>query len=181
LNKFNEQLGDMINLMVNGLRAGYSTMQAMEAVSKELPPPICDEFHRVVQEMQVGIPMEGALEISCAGIPSEDLDFLSLPLMFNVRWAATLLKSWIRFRLQSANALRSKGEIRVLTSQVRASGTLLSLVPVVLALIIWFIDRLTSCPLWMTVRFVARPIAGLVLFMIGLGYFIMQRIADIEV
>src|SRR6185436_13212818 len=36
LTKFNDQLGDMLNLMVNGLRAGYSTMQAMEAVSREL-------------------------------------------------------------------------------------------------------------------------------------------------
>ena len=56
LNKFNDQLSDMLNLMVNGLRAGYSTMQAMEAVSRELPAPISDEFHRVVQEMQIGIP-----------------------------------------------------------------------------------------------------------------------------
>ena len=55
--KFNEQLGDMANLMVNGLRAGYSTMQAMEAVSKELPAPISDEFRRVVQEMQLGVNM----------------------------------------------------------------------------------------------------------------------------
>src|SRR4030095_3270590 len=54
LNKFNDQLSDMLNLMVNGLRAGYSTMQAMEAISRELPAPISDEFHRVVQEMQIG-------------------------------------------------------------------------------------------------------------------------------
>ncbi|MDD5371476.1 MAG: type II secretion system F family protein, partial [Anaerolineaceae bacterium] len=59
---FDGQLADMLNLMVNGLRAGYSTMQAMEAVSKELPSPISDEFRRVVQEMQLGIPMELALE-----------------------------------------------------------------------------------------------------------------------
>jgi tight adherence protein B len=39
LQKFNDQLSDMLNLMVNGLRAGYSTMQAMEAISKELPSP----------------------------------------------------------------------------------------------------------------------------------------------
>ena len=37
--KFDQQLPDMLNLMVNGLRAGFSTMQAMEAVSKELPAP----------------------------------------------------------------------------------------------------------------------------------------------
>src|SRR5512146_1506065 len=36
--RFNDQLPDMLNLVVNGLRAGYSTLQAMEAVSKELPP-----------------------------------------------------------------------------------------------------------------------------------------------
>ena len=36
--KFDNQLADMLNLMVNGLRAGYSIMQALEAVSKELPP-----------------------------------------------------------------------------------------------------------------------------------------------
>src|SRR5258706_10864107 len=64
LNKFNDQLADMLNLMVNGLRAGYSTMQAMEAVSRELPSPISDEFRRVVQEMQIGISMEIPICIS---------------------------------------------------------------------------------------------------------------------
>ena len=76
LQKFNDQLSDMLNLMVNGLRAGYSTMQAMEAVSKELPSPINDEFRRVVQEMQIGIPMETALENLLRRIPSPDLDFV---------------------------------------------------------------------------------------------------------
>src|SRR5829696_4809570 len=40
--KFDDQLSDMLNLVVNGLRAGYSTMQALEAVSRELPSPISD-------------------------------------------------------------------------------------------------------------------------------------------
>ncbi len=76
LTRFNDQLADMLNLMVNGLRAGYSTMQAMEAVSKELPAPICDEFRRVVQEMQIGIPMETAMNNLHRRIPSDDLDFV---------------------------------------------------------------------------------------------------------
>jgi len=76
LTKFGSQLPDMLNLMVNGLRAGYSTMQAMEAVSKELPAPISDEFRRVVQEMQLGIPMDKALDNLIRRIPSDDLDFV---------------------------------------------------------------------------------------------------------
>jgi tight adherence protein B len=73
---FNNQLADMLNLMVNGLRAGYSTMQAMEAVSREMPQPISIEFRRVVQEMQIGIPMEQALENLIRRIPSDDLDLI---------------------------------------------------------------------------------------------------------
>ena len=72
--KFDNQLADMLNLMVNGLRAGYSNMQAMEAVSRELPPPISDEFRRVVQEMQLGVSMDVALENLTRRIPSKDLD-----------------------------------------------------------------------------------------------------------
>jgi tight adherence protein B len=75
LQKFNDQLSDMLNLMVNGLRAGYSTMQAMEAISKELPSPINDEFRRVVQEMQIGISMGTALDNLLRRI-QQDLDFV---------------------------------------------------------------------------------------------------------
>jgi len=74
--KFNDQLPDMLNLMVNGLRAGYSSLQAMEAVSKELPPPICDEFKRVVQEIQLGVSTEKALDNLLRRIASDDLDLV---------------------------------------------------------------------------------------------------------
>ena len=77
--------------------------------------------------------------------------------------------------------VKIKGEIRVMTAQVRTSGAVLSLVPVFLALVIWFID-----PTYLMSFMADGPICGgiivaLVLFLIGLGYFIMMRIADIEV
>ena len=181
LNKFNEQLGDMLNLMVNGLRAGYSTMQAMEAVSKELPSPICDEFHRVVQEMQVGIPMEGALDNLLRRIPSEDLDFLVTAINVQREVGGNLAEIMDTISFTIRERVKIKGEIRVLTSQVRASGTLLSLVPLFLALIIWFIDPTYIMSFMDDGPVCGAAIAGLVLFLIGLGYFIMQRIADIEV
>ena len=181
LNKFNEQLSDMLNLMVNGLRAGYSTMQAMEAVSKELPSPICDEFRRVVQEMQIGIPMEKALENLLRRIPSEDLDFVVTAVNVQREVGGNLSEILDTISFTIRERVKIKGEIRVMTSQVRASGAVLSLVPVFLALVIWFID-----PTYLMSFMDDGPICGgiivaLVLFLIGLGYFIMMRIADIEV
>jgi tight adherence protein B len=181
LNKFNDQLGDMLNLMVNGLRAGYSTMQAMEAISRELPAPISDEFHRVVQEMQIGIPMEKALENLLRRIPSEDLDFVVTAINVQREVGGNLSEILDTISFTIRERVRIKGEIRVMTAQVRSSGLVLSLIPVFLTLALWFIspeyigsffDRGPFCG-WLAV--------GTIISMILSGYFVMMKIADIEV
>ena len=51
-------------------------MQAMEPSVKNYRAPISDEFHRVVQEMQLGVPMQSALDNLLRRIPSDDLDLV---------------------------------------------------------------------------------------------------------
>ncbi|HUI90267.1 MAG TPA: type II secretion system F family protein [Anaerolineales bacterium] len=181
LTRFNEQLSDMLNLMVNGLRAGYSTMQAMEAVSKELPTPISDEFRRVVQEMQIGISMETALENLLRRIPSEDLDFVITAINVQREVGGNLSEILDTISFTIRERVKIKGEIRVMTAQVRTSGVILSLVPVFLTLLLWFIDPKYIMSFLDDGPICAAAIAAVVLILIGLGYFIMMRIADIEV
>jgi tight adherence protein B len=179
--KFNDQLSDMLNLMVNGLRAGYSTMQALEAVSRELPAPICDEFRRVVQEMQIGIPMEKALENLLRRIPSDDLDFVVTAINVQREVGGNLSEILDTISFTIRERVRIKGEIRVMTASVRTSGAVLSLIPVFLSLALWFVspeyigsffDRGPLCG-WLAV--------GTIVGMIASGYFVMMKIADIEV
>ena len=181
LNKFNDQLGDMLNLMVNGLRAGYSTMQAMEAISRELPVPISDEFHRVVQEMQIGIPMEKALDNLLRRIPSEDLDFVVTAINVQREVGGNLSEILDTISFTIRERVRIKGEIRVMTAQVRTSATVLSLIPVFLTIALWFVD-----PEYIAGFFSKGPLCGwlavgTIVGMIAAGYFVMMKIADIEV
>lgn len=181
LRKFNDQLPDMLNLMVNGLRAGYSTMQAMEAISKELPSPINDEFRRVVQEMQIGIPMETALDNLLRRIPSEDLDFVVTAINVQREVGGNLSEILDSISFTIRERIRIKGEVRVLTAQVRTSGTVLSLIPFGLTLILWFLnpDYLLSVTAGGTIC--TAIIICVVLGLIFSSYFIMMKIADIEV
>lgn len=180
LTKFNNQLSDMLNLMVNGLRAGYSTMQAMEAISKELPAPISEEFRRVVQEMQLGIPMDKALENLMRRIPSEDLDFVVTAINVQREVGGPLAEILDTIAYTIRERVRIKGEIKVMTAQVTMSGRILSGVPFAVFLIIWFINQEYM------MEFFKNPLCGGLaigtgLIMIGVGYFIMMKIADIEV
>lgn len=180
LTKFNNQLSDMLNLMVNGLRAGYSTMQAMEAVSKELPAPINEEFRRVVQEMQLGVPMDKALENLLRRIPSEDLDFVVTAINVQREVGGPLAEILDTIAYTIRERVRIKGEIKVMTSQVRSSGSILSGIPFAVFVLIWFINQEYM------MEFFLNPVCGgaaigVGLLMIGIGYFVMMKIADIEV
>ncbi len=181
LNKFNDQLGDMLNLMVNGLRAGYSTAQAMEAVSKELPAPISDEFHRVVQEMQIGIPMERALENLLRRIPSEDLDFIVTAINVQREVGGNLAEIMDTISFTIRERVRIKGEIRVMTAQVRTSGAVLSMIPVFLTLALWFVSPEYIGTFFDNGPFCGWLAVGTIVGMIVAGYFVMMKIADIEV
>lgn len=188
IRKFDDQLGDMLNLMVNGLRAGYSTMQAMEAISRELPSPISDEFHRVVQEMQIGIPMEKALDNLFRRIPSDDLDFVITAINVQREVGGNLSEILDTISFTIRERVRIKGEIRTMTASVRSSGVILSLIPVGLGLALWFISPEYIGTFFAPPGFLGlgQPLCGIVavaviLGLILAGYFVMMKIADIEV
>ena len=184
--KFDDQLSDMLNLVVNGLRAGYSTMQALEAVSRELPTPISDEFRRVVQEMQIGITMEKSLDNLLRRIPSEDLDFVVTAMNVQREVGGNLAEILDIISFTIRERVRIKGEIRVMTAQVRTSGAVLSLIPVFLSVALWFVSPEYIGSFFDENNILPQPLCGIIAVvtivgMIAAGYFVMMKIADIEV
>lgn len=181
LKKFGDQLPEMINLMVNGLRAGYSTMQAMEAISKEMPAPINTEFRRVVQEMQLGISMTRALDNLLRRIPSPDLDLMVTAINVQREVGGNLAEILEIISHTIRERIRIKGEIIAITAQVSYSGRFLSALPLILSTVLWLINRDYM------MQFFLEPIAcGVGMLSCGainivIGYFAMERIADIEI
>jgi len=182
LYRFNDQLADMLNLMVNGLRAGYSTMQAMEAVSRELPPPISEEFRRVVQEMQLGLAAERALENLLRRIPSDDLDLVVAAMNVQREVGGNLAEILDTISHTIRERVRIKGEIRVLTAQVMYSGRFLAMMPLLIMAALWLLNR----PYMMEFFNPETRLFGVIMLSIGAlmilaGYFVMTKIATIEV
>ena len=179
LRAFNNQLSDTINLMVNGLRAGYSVMQSMEAVSREMDEPIGTEYGRVVQEQQLGLSLEQALANMLRRIPSDDLDMMITAINVQREVGGNLAEVLDAISYTIRERIRIKGEIRALTAQSRWSGYIISLVPIILSGVIYVINPqfmsllFTNTCGWMMLTF---AVVGIVV-----GYFIISKIVDIEV
>ena len=179
---FGNQLPDMLNLTVNGLRAGYSTMQALESVSKELPPPLSDEFSRVVKEMQLGIAMDDALNNMHRRIPSDDLDLIITAINVQREVGGNLAEILDMISYTIRERIKIKGEIKVLVSQVIYSGRFLALLPLILMGLLWFANREYLMTFFSPGNLLCGGIMlGIAAVMVASGYIVMNKLADIEV
>ena len=182
LKKFDNQLSDMLNLTVNGLRAGFSTLQALEAVSRELPPPINDEFHRVVQEMQLGIPMEDALDHLLRRINSEDLDLVITAINVQREVGGNLAEILDSISFTIRERVRIKGEIAALTAQGSATAWVISAMPVILTALLFLINRDYIMQFFNPeTRSCGIPLITLAAIMVITGFIATQKIVDIDI
>jgi len=180
LKAFNNQLGDFLNLMVNGLRAGYSPMQAMEAVASELPPPLSTEVARVVQEMQLGLTMEQALNNMLRRVKSDDLDLIVTAMNVQREVGGNLAEILDTISHTIRERVRIKGEIGVLTAQGRITMYVIVFLPIGITAFLYLINRQ-----YISLLFNSGP-CGWAMAMCGIlgitsGYFTIRRIVSIEV
>jgi tight adherence protein B len=179
---FNDQLPDMLSLMVNGLRAGYSQMQAMESVGKELPEPISGEFARVVRESQLGLPIQEALDNLLRRIPSADLDLIITAINIQREVGGNLAEILDIIAYTIRERIRIKKEIEVLVTQVLYSGRILALLPIALTFFLYGVNPSYIGEFWKEGnRLCGIPLLICGVLMIIAGYYAMTRVADIEV
>jgi tight adherence protein B len=180
LNAFNNQLGDFLNMMVNGLRAGYSPTQAMEAVASELAPPLATEVGRVVQEMQLGLTQEQALINMLRRVRSDDLDLIITAMNVQREVGGNLAEILDTISHTIRERVRIKGEINVLTAQGRITMYVIVFLPFGITAFLYLIN-----PGYISQLFTTGFCGWAMVVCSGLsilaGYFIIRRIVSIEV
>lgn len=135
--RFNDQLADGLTLVANSLRTGYSFLQAIEMVSREMAPPIGGEFARVLKEMSLGVTTEAALTNMSGRVDSDDLDLVVTAVLIQRQVGGNLAEVLDGIAGTIRERIKLKGEIRTLTAQGRVSGLIIGVLPFVLAFFIY--------------------------------------------
>lgn len=176
---FNDQLGDALILIANSLRTGYSFLQSIEMVSREMLPPIATEFARVLREMNLGVTTEEALNNLAKRVDSDDLDLVVTAVLIQRQVGGNLAEVLENIAGTIRSRIKIKGEIKTLTAQGRISGVIIGLLPVALGLVIYALN-----PGYMQILF-THPlgralVAGAVVSQL-IGVLLIRRIVNIDV
>lgn len=179
IHKIDQQLPDTLALISNTLKSGYSFLQAIDTASKELPPPISLEFQRILKEISLGTNTEKAMESLSKRVQSQDLELIIMAMLIQRQIGGNLSEILDNISDTIRSRIKIKGEIKVLTAQGRVSGIIISLMPFVLGVILYFIN-----PSYISLLFkhpLGLAMLGTAVVMQGLGIYLIRRIIRIEV
>ncbi|RJX21034.1 MAG: secretion system protein [Desulforudis sp.] len=175
----NAQVGDMILLMANGLKAGHSLVQVMEGVSREISPPLSEHLKSFLRDTIMGTPMEDALVKLEQRANDDDLSMVITAILIQHQVGGNLSEILENISLTIRERVRLKSEIRALTAQGRLSAIVISLLPVAVALFI-----IVTNPEFLSILFEealgwTMVVMAMVFQLIGILF--IRRIVDIKV
>jgi tight adherence protein B len=176
--QFEAALPDALGLIASSLTAGHTFLRAIQMMCEESPPPLSEEFSRLVSETRLGDPVVDALDRMAQRLQIRDLDWVVQAIRIQQQVGGRLadllhtLADFIRAREEV------RREVAVLTAEGRISAWVLTALAPFMAFAINFVSPDYMKPMFHGVGLIVLMGTAL---MVAMGSFIIFRMTKIEV
>ena len=176
---FAEELPDNLEVLAGALRAGHSLIGAMGVMVDGATEPSKTEFRRVLQDEQLGVPLDDALMVMGQRMDNLDIEQVAIVTRLQREAGGNTAEVLDRVVDNIRGRMELKRLIRVLTAQGRIARYILTAIPVVLLVFFYFVNGEWLEPLWTTGG--GQFALGAWVVMLVAGWFAIKKIVEIEV
>ena len=173
------QLPDALDMLSAALRSGYALTRGFQVVSSQMHPPIAEEFQRMLQEVQVGIPVTESLDSLLERTGSYDLELVVAAIQTQLTMGGNLSEVLDNIAGMIRQRVQLQGEINAATSEGRMSASILVAMPIVMAVIISIINPGYLDPLFHEKMGVMMLVGAGMLMLTGI--IIIRKLLDIDI
>jgi tight adherence protein B len=176
--KFDDQLGDTLQLLSGGLRAGHSILRAIDAAATESVSPTSEEMRRVITETSLGRDLQASLNDTAERMRNEDFVWIAQAIQINREVGGNLADVLDQVNDTIRERSEIKGHIKSLAAEGKFSAYILMALPVGIVIMLMIVN-----PGYMNVMF-TNPlgwgmIAASLIFM-TIGGLWMRKIIDLK-
>jgi tight adherence protein B len=173
------QLPQALEIMSSAMKSGFSFMQAMQQVAKEVSDPIGVEFYRTIKDINFGMPMDIAFENLQKRVPNKDLEIVTTAILIQRSTGGNLSQILETIHETITERVKMKDELKALTAQGKMSALIITLLPVGLGLLLSLMNPEYFTPM------LQHPV-GWILIIGGiisgvLGWIFINKVVSIEV
>ncbi|KIS26736.1 type II secretion system protein F [Arthrobacter sp. SPG23] len=176
--RFDQQLGDTLQLLAGGLRAGHSILRAIDAAAAESQSPTAEEMRRVITETSLGRDLLASLTDTSERMKNDDFVWIAQAIQINREVGGNLAEVLDQVNETIRERSEIKGHIKALAAEGKFSAYILIAMPIGIVLMLMavnpgYMDAMFTHPLgW-------AMIAASVVFM-TIGSLWMRKIIDLK-
>jgi tight adherence protein B len=179
MSMFEEQFPDALDFLARAMRAGHAFSIALEMLSEESPQPLGYEFRKVFNEHNLGLPIEIALGNLTTRVPLVDVRFFVSAVLLQRETGGNLAEILTNLAFVIRERFKLKGQVKAASAHGRITGTILTLMPVVLMFGLMviapsYLKSMADDP-------DGRKMIAAVIVMIIIGHFVIRKIVQIKV
>ncbi len=127
--QFLDKMPEAVELIGRALRAGHGLASGMKLVAEEMKGPIADEFGRVFEEQNLGIPIELSLRGMSERVPAMDVRFFVIAVIIQRATGGDLAEVLDKIGKLIRQRFELNGHVKALTAEGRLSGIVLLALP----------------------------------------------------
>lgn len=177
--RFSEQLPDALDLIRAALQAGNSLLSAFTVVADEFPDPISGEFRELTEEMRLGLPMRDALYGLADRIDDANIPILIVGLLVAQEVGGNLAEVIDNISYTIRERFKLLREVKVMTAQGRMSGLVLTALPFLVGLFMYFLNPEYFAPMLQTTT--GHYMLAYAFVSVIAGHIVIQRIVRLRV
>ncbi|HEY0563826.1 MAG TPA: type II secretion system F family protein [Methylophilus sp.] len=125
-----EQLPDAIDAICRSLRSGHAFTSAFGLVADELPDPIATEFRITLEENNLGVNINDAMQNLAQRVPITDLRYFIIAVLIQRETGGNLAEILDSISTIIRERFKLIGHIRVLSAEGKMSAWILGLLPI---------------------------------------------------
>lgn len=176
--EIDKQILEIIRLFRNAVASGENIVQSIESVSQQIKDPLSFEFKEISNKVNLGVSLDEALKDSAAKIQNEQYSFFMDSIILSYSTGIKISDILSKIEDAVAQKLSLANKVDVLTSQVRFSGMIISVIPFFIVFLIYLFEPEIVSFLFSSM--LGNMILFVCVIMIISGSFIMKKIADIK-
>ncbi|MDI3211495.1 type II secretion system F family protein [Arthrobacter sp. AL12] len=177
-NTFDQQLGDTLQLLAGGLRAGHSILRAIDAAATESLSPTSEEMRRVVTETSLGRDLQTSLNDTAERMRNEDFVWIAQAIQINREVGGNLAEVLDQVNETIRERSEIKGHIKSLAAEGKFSAYILMAMPIGIVFMLMLVN-----PGYMNVMF-TNPLGwGMIvgsIILMTIGGLWMRKIIDLK-
>ncbi|MHA7217403.1 type II secretion system F family protein [Arthrobacter sp. MDT1-48-3] len=176
--RFDAQLGDTLQLLTGGLRAGHSILRAIDAAATEADSPTSEEMRRIIAETSLGKDLLASLIDTSHRMRSEDFEWIAQAIQINREVGGDLAEVLDEVGHTIRERTEIKGQIKALAAEGKFSAYILAALPFGIALVLTVVS-----PGYIDVLFI-KPLGwvmlGVAAVMMTIGGLWLRKIIDLK-